>query len=360
MWDCNLVFENSSEFIVELFNADVYSPDDESTKLVDIDPKDVPRLPAGAQWHSLAWQTESEDYPSFRKKLEFRVMPDFQTIVNGTITISDVELAIASVTGDVMYTLSEIEPGTAKTEESENLIQVPTFKEKDVYASLKMVNNGSASLNDITIQQQYFTEEYNPPTAEEIKIYLDGNEVELAVDAVFVENDVLNIVLKNLKDSSAGMFEPESTLEAQYPIHAMKPSKDARLETEVIYLANTYPLSTELEFRPEVPIIEAVHLRRKFRIGKEVIAIGSLGQYQIVLSVENIGEMPLQNLILLDKVPDSFEYGEYSMVPKITDDVGQDTLKWTIEELQEGEKIAISYEITGSGEYNPSDAQLGL
>jgi hypothetical protein len=48
------------------------------------------------------------------------------------------------------------------------------------------------------------------------------------------------------------------------------------------------------------------------------------------------------------------------MVPKITDDVGQDTLKWTIEELQEGEKLEISYQITGSGEYSPSDAQLGL
>ena len=70
--------------------------------------------------------------------------------------------------------------------------------------------------------------------------------------------------------------------------------------------------------------------------------------------------MALHNLILLDKVPDSFEYGDYSMVPKITDDVGQDTLKWTIEELQEGEKLEITYQITGSGEYSPSDAQLGL
>jgi len=360
IWDCKLVFENSSEFIVELFNADVYSPDDEKNKLVDIDPNDVPRLPAGAQWHSVVWQTESEDYPSFRKKLEFRVMPDFQTIVNSTISISDVELAIASVTGDVIYSLAEIEPGTEKAEESEDLIQVPTFKEQDIYASLKMVNNGSAALNDITIKQQYFSEEYNPPSAEEIKIYLDGNEVELDGDAVFVEDEILNIVLKNLKDSSTGMFEPESTLEAQYPIHAMKPSKDARFESEVIYLANTYPLSNELEFRPEVPVIEAVHLRRKFRIGKEVVAIGSLGQYKIILTVENIGEMPLQNLILLDKVPDSFEYGDYSLEPEITDEVGQDTLKWTLEELQEGEKLEITYEITGSGEYSPSDAQLGL
>ncbi len=95
-WDCKLVFENSSEFNVDLFNADVYAPGDESKKFVDVDPNDVPRLPAGAQWYSNTWEYQSEEYPQFRKMLEFRVVPDFQTMVNGTIAIADVELAIAS------------------------------------------------------------------------------------------------------------------------------------------------------------------------------------------------------------------------------------------------------------------------
>jgi len=64
IWDNKLIFDNSSEFIVQLFNADVYSPDDESRKFVDIDPKDVPMLPSRAQWHSVKWQYESEDYPT--------------------------------------------------------------------------------------------------------------------------------------------------------------------------------------------------------------------------------------------------------------------------------------------------------
>jgi len=65
-------------------------------------------------------------------------------------------------------------------------------------------------------------------------------------------------------------------------------------------------------------------------------------------------------LVLLDKVPDSFEYGTYSMTPEITDEVGSDTLKWEIEELNIGDALEISYEITGTGEYSPSDAQLAL
>lgn len=344
MWDCKLVFENPSEFVIQLFNADVYSPDDESTKYVDIDPNDVPLLPAGAQWHSRKWTYESEEYPAFRKKLEFRVMPDFQTIVNGTIAISDVILEIASITGDMEYDID----------------QVPTYKEKDVIATLKMVNNGSAPLNEITVVQQYFNNEFQPPKADEIKIIWDGSEIELDSNAVSFDGSVFKITLKDLRRSDNGLFAPESSLEFQYPIHCINPVQDAKFESEIIYFTNTFPISQELEFRPEVPVIEALHLRRRFRIGKEVVPIGALGNYKIILTVENIGTAPLQKLELLDKVPDSFEYGTYSMKPEITDEVGQDTLKWTIDKLLAEEKIEITYEISGTGAYSPSDAQLGL
>ena len=344
IWDNKLIFDNSSEFIIQLFNADVYSPDNESNKFVDIDPNDVPMLPSGAQWHSVKWQYECEDYPTFRKKLEFRVVPDYQYQVTVSVSISDVILEIASITGDMAY----------------DRVETPTYKAQDVIATLKMANNGSAPLNEINVIQQTFTDEYQPPKADEIKLIWDGDEVELSGDAVSFEMDVFTISLKNLKDTSTGMFKPDSTIEFQYPIHCVNPVRDSTFESEIIYHANTYPVSQELEFRPEVPVIEALHIRRKFRTSKEVVPIGALGNYRIILTLENIGESKLYNLVLLDKVPDSFEYGTYSMTPEVTDEVGQDTLKWEIEELDIGDKLEISYEITGTGEYSPSDAQLAL
>jgi len=344
VWDCKLVFDNSSEFIIQLFNADIYSPEDESTKFVDIDPEDVPMLPAGAQWHSKKWQYESEDYPSFRKKLEFRVMPDFRTIVNGSTAISDVILEIASITGEMKYDKTE----------------TPTYKEQDIVTTLKMANNGSAPLNELNIVQQFFSDEYQPPKASEIKLVWDGDEVELAPAAVTFEANVFTISLTDLKDSSTGMFEPDSTIGFEYPVHCVNPAKDSTFESEIFYRANTFPVSQELEFKPDVPIIEALHIRRKFRIGKEVIPVGTLGNYRIILTLENIGESRLYNLVLLDKVPDSFEYGTYSMTPEITDEVGADTLKWEVDTLEVGDKLEITYEITGTGKYSPSDAQLAL
>jgi len=156
------------------------------------------------------------------------------------------------------------------------------------------------------------------------------------------------------------MFKPESTMEFEYPIHCVNPARESTFESEITYLANTFPISQELEFKPEVPIVEAMHIRRKFRIGKEVVPIGDLGNYRIILTLENIGESKLHHLVLLDKVPDSFEYGTYSMTPEITDEVGQDTLKWDIDVLEVGDHLEITYEITGTGKYSPSDAQLAL
>jgi len=344
IWDNKLIFDNSSEFVIQLFNADVYSPEDESKKFVDIDPNDVPMLPSGAQWHSVKWQYESEDYPTFRKKLEFRVVPDYQYHVEVTVSVSDVILEIASITGEMLY----------------DKVETPTYKTQDIIATLKMGNNGSAPLNEITIQQETFSDEYQPPKADEIQLIWDGDEIEISADAVSFEMNVFKISLTDLKDTSTGMFKPDSTLEYKYPIHCVKPIRDSTFESEIIYTANTYPVSQELEFKPEVPVIQALHIRRKFRIGKEVVPIGDLGNYRIILTLENIGESALHNLTLLDKVPDSFEYGTYSMTPEITDEVGQDTLKWTIEILEVGDKLEISYEITGTGEYSPSDAQLAL
>ena len=99
---------------------------------------------------------------------------------------------------------------------------------------------------------------------------------------------------------------------------------------------------------------------RKYRIGKEICAIKELGIYKIILHIENIGDITLQNLTILDKVPDNFEYSAFSMEPEIVDEYGSDTLKFNIEKLGKHEKLDVSYEIEGSGEYLPHETQLAL
>ncbi|TXT54670.1 MAG: hypothetical protein BAJALOKI2v1_750004 [Promethearchaeota archaeon] len=343
VWDAKLVFENSSDFVYELTKIDVSSLDDDSQMLLEIDPESIPKIPPSAKWHSKKWNVESEEYPRFKREIEFKVVPYFQTIVSGTMAISEVELAIASITGDFSY----------------DKVEVPTFKVEEVNANLEITNNGSAPLNEVKVIQTNFNDYYRPAESNEVEILLDGEEVDESIVSVSFEDNNLEISLLDLRDSDMGMFQPDSTLEFKYPIHIEAPSKDTTFESEITCLANTYPPAQEVEFIPEVPVIEAVHMRRKLRSGKEVIPIGELGNYQIILWIENVGNTPIEDVEVMDNVPDNFEYGEFSMEPEVTDEVGKDTLKWTIEELEAEQTIEISYEITGSGEYEASKAQVG-
>lgn len=365
-WDCELVFENPSEFNLELFSISVYAPENPDESFVSVDVEDPPILPAGAEWHSVNWEYESEDYPSFRKELEFRVTSHIQTDVIGSIEISDVELVLASMSGGISYKVEEL-PIEMETEE-ENVTNIPSYKDISIRAILKIVNDGSAPLNEIRSTQKGFTEIFQPPNPDapedpdEIKLLWNGKETELDPESIIIEDNTVQIVLKDLKDKENGMLEPGSYIEIEYPIHVENPSRDLEFETDVVYNANTYPIGPELEYIPieEAPVIKVLHIRRKYRVGKEIIPIGEIGNYQIRLYYENVGELPLKNFKLIDKVPDNFKYSEFTMEPEITDEVGTDTLLWTIESLKEGELLEITYKIEGSGKYHPSEAQLAF
>ena len=359
VWDCNLVFENPSEFNIELFNTDVHSPDEPDSKFVSVDEENPPMLPAGAEWYSATWQYESEDYPSFRKELEFRIFSEIQTDVNGSIAISDIELVLASIGGEV----SIEEPDIAIPTEEEGVIALPSYKDADIPTTLKYVNDGSAPLDQVKLTQKGFDDKFRPPQPDEVEVFVDGKPIDVDPENIIIDDDSVQVILPNLKDSPEGMLEPDSVVEVKYPIHAESPPEDTEFVTDVIYNGNTYPLGQELEYLPtpeEIPVIKILHIRRKYRLGKEVVPIGELGNYQIKLLYENLGNMPLKDFVLIDKVPDNFEYSGFSQEPEITDNVGTDTLEWPIDLLDEGEIIEISYDISGSGEYRPSDAQVAF
>ncbi|MFX1237289.1 MAG: hypothetical protein ACFFAS_05775 [Promethearchaeota archaeon] len=361
VWDCNLVFENPSEFSMELVNVDVHDRENPDVNLVDFQMDVLSFLPSKANWRSNMWQYESEGYPSFEKKVDFRVMPELKTRVEGKISLQQVKLVLSSITGIVSYEVDDKIPGI---EEKINEIHIPSYKDCEIKASLVVENDGSAPLNELRISQNQFNGEFLPPKPEELTLIWDGETIDLDDYSLTIDNEQIQIHLLNLKDTPMKMFEPGSKIEIRYLIHAKSPLKESIFETDVVYTANTYPKGTELEYRPdtdEVPIIKVIHIRRKFRIGKEIIPIGIEGHYQIFLSYSNIGDISLKNFVLLDRVPDNFSYKSFSVEPtEINDEVGTDTLKWEIESLEVGETLEIFYEIIGSGEYKASDAQLSL
>ncbi len=360
VWDCKLVFENPSEFMIELYSVDVHDPEDPETKFVTLE--GTPKLPSGAQWNSGPWEYESDDYPAFRRQIDFRVLSELQAEVNGTIAIDEVELFLSSITGEIYFDDPKI-IDIPEEDREENVIYLPSYKDSEVPCTMKYINDGSGPLDEVKLTHKGFDDEFKPPTPEEVKLYIDGKKIPLDPDHIIIDDNSVTIDLKDLKNKPTGMLEPDSVIEVKYPVHAESPPQDSAFTSDAIFNGNTYPLSAELEIIPpveEIPVIKIIHIRRKYRVGKEVMPIGDLGQYQILLHYENLGDMPLRNFNLLDKVPDNFEYSNMSMEPEITDEVGFDALKWGFETLDVGDTIEITYDIKGSGKYSPSDAQLAL
>ena len=355
VWDCSLVFENPSEFKIDLFQVDVSPRDDPDAKFFEYDVSSI--MPPLAQWNSPEWVYESDEYPLFNREINFKIFAEMEADVSSTIAIEDVELVLASIGGEV--TLEE--PEIVVPTDEENVIALPSYKDNEIPTILKYVNDGSAPLDEVKLTQKGFDDKFRPPQPDEIEVLIDGKPVDVPPENITVTDDSVEVLLPDLKDSPEGMLEPDSVVEVKYPVHADSPPADTEFVTDVVYNGNTYPLGPELEYIPapeEIPVIKVVHVRRKYRIGKRIIPIGAFGQYQIEIIYENLGNMPLKDYIVVDKVPDKFKYSDFSLKPEITDEHGSDTLKWEVEELAEGDKLEITYEIKGSGAYNPSDAQL--
>jgi len=362
IWDCCLIYINTSDFAVKLLNTDIHAPGDDKRKFIILDTDDLPIIPAGKEWKSKVWVYQSDSYPSFKKKIEFTVIPSFQTDVKGTILIDDINLIIASITGDVSF--EALEP-VYEGEEIENVIKINSYANTDINATLSIINNGYIPLNELKFEISNFSEYIKPPEFSEIKLSIDENEILLPTEAIIIEENsplTLKIALSDLRNTEGGMLMPNSKAEVSFPIHAIKPPEDFKFIPEIVFKANTFPQGSEIINIPEtekIPEIKVVHIRRKYRIGKEIIPVGPIGNFQIRIHFENIGNVPLKNIELIEKVQNSFKYSNFSIEPKIISDEKEvDILMWLLEKVDVNEKIEITYDIQGEGEYSPKDFQM--
>ncbi|MHA1727844.1 MAG: hypothetical protein ACTSWY_03850 [Promethearchaeota archaeon] len=340
-YECQFTFENKSEFMVRLVNADVYDRTNTDIKYVDIDPSEIPPLPEGSKWESKIWEynVENGEDPNFKTKVEFFVIADHIIKTEGILEINDLELAVASISGDLTYDVDII----------------PSFRESTFNVNMNVKNTGGADLNDIILTET-IQEKFKPPTIDQVTVNLNGNEIDVGSDSIKIKGDTVSIELKELRNQSIGVFKPDDTIEITYPIKADKPSKNVKYISNVIYTANTFPAGKPIEVIPEPIEIDVVHIRKRIIKGKEITGLVTDGEYEITLYVVNTGKFDLENYEIIDKIPDKFEYSGMTLDPKITSLEGMDVLKWTIDKISPGDRFEIKYRLSGEG--RPSDAQL--
>ncbi|MBN1330273.1 MAG: hypothetical protein JXA54_12435 [Candidatus Heimdallarchaeota archaeon] len=349
-YECKFIFENKSEFQIRLVNADVYNPNNSNEKFVDIDPNEIPLIPGGGSWESEVWtyQTEEGEYPEFKTQVEFFAIADHQLTSKIKLNFADVELAVAALEGAVGYDIEKL----------------PSFKITPFNLGAKVTNTGGADLNEVKLVEN-IQAEFLPPKPYEVEILFNGSIIEKPDNAVTIEpNDqdptkehIITIQLENLKDSDYGPLKPGDEIEFKYPITAFKPTRETLYQANAILSANTYPRGKPIEIKAEPIEIEVVHLRKNLAKGKNIQALESEGEYEITLSIKNLGEAEITNYKLKETIPIGLELFDVIPEANISEKDDSKILTWKFDTIGIGEIIEVIYKIKPTSEAKISETQ---
>jgi hypothetical protein len=340
-YECQFVFENKSDYMLKLVNADVYNIDDTSIKYVDIDPNEIPPLPAGAKWESNVWEYQTEgEYPQFKNRVDFFTVADHLIETNNSLEISDLELAVAAMEGSLAY----------------NVTKLASYKVTPFDLTASVENTGGADINEVILTEKIQTK-FKAPKPEEVKILINGEPISVKSEWVSVSPDdgssdkphTVQVKLANLKDTDIGALKPGDKLVITYPIIADKPDTSSVYRADAKLIANTYPAGKPLEVKVDPIQIVVEHIRRKIVKGKDINALATEGEYEITLYVENNGTHDLENYIIKDKVPEDAKYSDVTMEPAVSKEDGATVLSWTIDSVKPGDRASVKYKLKIKG-----------
>lgn len=277
----------------------------------------------------------------------------------GTITIDQVEMAVASIDAKVAY----------------DITQLPSYRDTTFNATNKLINTGAAALNEIAIKG-IIPAHFLPPDPKKLKLTLtsEGEISEIAIpsDAITIEpnnqdpkvSHTVTVALKGLiaRDEIEG-FKPEDEFTLVYPITAVRPDATVKYVPDVLFQANTLPAGKPLEihiFGEAAAAIPVVHVRRKYQKGKEIRRGAEEGSYEIVLFLKNTGQFNLEKVSIEDMVPENFEYSDVSIEPAVEEEEEGDVLTWSVDLLETGKEWSVKFKIKGTGEYKAKEAQFSM
>jgi len=347
-FECKFVFENKSEFVIKLLDADVHDVDTPSKNFVHLGPDT--KLSENAKWVSDIWEfdVEKETDPQFIKRVDFTTLADLKTETLTSLDIEDFELAVAALEADLKYDVTEL----------------ASYRESVFHATAYVKNTGGADLNEVSYRET-IQNNFRAPLEEEVEVKYNGEVLDSSIYSVTIcpddqgstrEHDVL-VELKDLVDTSVESFKPGDILDISYPITADRPAMDVEYQPNALVLGNTLPAGQPIEIllKPEGLLIPVIHVRKRFITGKETFAMEESGKYLIEIWVQNQGNYDMVNYELHDTLPEGStiiseviqRLGEYKEIPEqvdvgeLIDKIASEGVEDTTEEISKVRKESI-------------------
>ena len=362
-WQCKAVFENRSSFAVDLVKLQVRMADS-GEMLFDI--ADVPEdiLPDG-KWESEMKFVEASEKPNLINELGYTVIPRVSHSTEGSIDVQQQTFTILEANLEKKFSTGILR----------------SYRQQEVGVTITISNNGSSDINLMR-----FTDDipglFEAPNLESMRITMEGTLLSTEQYRAEVKD---GITLEEFRKSPDGPghsmtltvgtkgplgLSPGKSLEITYTLVSPDPSPDnldvaapAKCEFSAERFGPVCSRETE-----SAPAIRVSHKRRKFSAGKTVIPVGGKGRYEVLIMFENRSDSALQDLAIHDILPSGFEISDCIVRGanrEKRDDVDMKsessesgtTVEWNVPVIGKGERLEISLEIKGSGEFDAQEMQ---
>jgi hypothetical protein len=351
-WECTLECSNESDLIVRLDKAEVYlTPEDGGEKQKMIEETPGIELEPDQEWNS-SFEVESKSTPKCTQDLAYTAARTITKRVLGTIEKVSQEIPVYNID----YS-KEFDPPA-----------VSSFDKTPVEVTIEVTNNGSANLNEITIEDN-LPDDVMPPTTEHITVWIRGTEYtgpyEFLIDPEDQDPEKphkLTFRVENLRDS-VGELEPGESLKINYAIMAWRNRPEKEYPSPVTCTANTEPagIPAVMESPDDGHKLGVIYKKRAISTKKAINKGAGAGEYVVVLVVSNNGEVTAENIEVTDWIPAGFEYvstDPEDEAPEVAAVADGATMVWTWTRMNPGDKKKIRVTVQGEGEYERREPEV--
>jgi hypothetical protein len=344
-WQCTLECSNESDIIVRLEKAVIYlTPEGGGEKQKMIEESPGIELDPDQEWTS-SFEIGSKSTPKCTQDLVYTPVRTVTKRVLGTIEKTSQEIPIYSID----YSKTFDPPS------------VSSFDKTPVEVTIEVVNNGSASLNEITIEDN-IPDDVMPPTSEHITVWIKGEEYtgpyEFVIDPDDQDPEKAHKMTFRVEDlsNSGGELEPGERLKMNYAVMAWRSRPEKEYPSPVRCMANTEPagIPVVLASPEDGHKLGVIYKKRAISTKKAINKGVGAGEYIVVLVVSNNGEVTAENIEITDWIPAGFEYVSTDPeddAPDVVSIADGTHMVWTWTRMNPGDKKKIRVTVQGEGEY---------
>ncbi|MCE7736003.1 MAG: HEAT repeat domain-containing protein [Candidatus Heimdallarchaeota archaeon] len=312
-YDCQIVFQNLSEFVYDLNKFEVFAGDIESSELVlswdgtavSEDEREI--VPGESVDYKFVFESP-EGSPSFGEHVEFSVQHE---IVKSALT------QILLPVEDLKFMALDIAKAFMVDGEEINKFEIPSYVETEIPTMLTVTGVGSYPLEGIIITDE-IAAGFRGPMEDQVVLSRGSEDVPSGEYNLSVSDNELRIELEHLEESPAGGFKEGDQFIIKYvqiadKLGALeeKIATKSSAEGYIYSAADARVIATTENDDLELVVL---HVRDDLDIGKVVESIDYEGSdaFRISLEADNMGSSTV-SLFLEDLIPNGFRFLEETL-----------------------------------------------